>query len=224
MKGWKWMAAGLALSGLSAACGPTHIAPYEPKKREYTMPVALDMSETTATPGSLWSPARPAKDLFRDQRALRMGDLVVVRVAEHADARRGATTELSRQGELAAKLSAFLGLIGEKKIEAGLGTSYKGTGQTSRTERLEATVSAMVKAELPNGNLFIEGHRVVLVNHEEHHFYISGVIRPYDVAPDNSIASALIADAEIEFTGRGVISEKQQPGHLLRGMDYGSPL
>ena len=39
----------------------------------------------------------------------------------------------------------------------------------------------MVRRVLPNGNLFIEGHRVVLVNHEEHHFYISGVIRPEDI-------------------------------------------
>ncbi len=221
---WKKLSAGLALLAMGASCGPTHIAEYKPKMRQYTMPVELETSETVTTPGSLWSSGRPARDLFRDQRALRLGDLVVVRVEERADAQRGATTELSRDGSVEAKLEAFLGLIGEKRIAAGLGTSYKGSGETSRTERLEATVAAIVKKELPNGNLFIEGHRVVLVNNEEHHFYISGVIRPFDVDPDNSVPSSLIADAEIEFTGRGAISEKQQQGQLLRGLDYGSPL
>jgi len=76
---------------------------------------------------------------------------------------------------------------------------------------------------LSNGNLFIEGHRVVLVNDEEHHFYISGVIRPVDIQSDNSVESGVIADAEIEFTGRGVITDKQSPGWLNRTMDYVSP-
>ena len=77
---------------------------------------------------------------------------------------------------------------------------------------------------LPNGNLFIEGHRVVLVNHEEHHFYLSGVVRPVDIETDNSVTSALIADAEIEFTGRGAISEKQEAPWLQRGLDFVRPL
>jgi flagellar L-ring protein FlgH len=69
---------------------------------------------------------------------------------------------------------------------------------------------------LPNGNLFVEGHRVVLVNNEEHHFYISGVVRPIDIDQENSVKSSMIADAEIEFTGRGVLSDNQQQGWLSR--------
>jgi flagellar L-ring protein precursor FlgH len=80
-----------------------------------------------------------------------------------------------------------------------------------------------VKKTFPNGNLFIEGHRVILVKNEEHHFYISGVIRAVDIEGDNSVASALVADAEIEFTGRGVISDKQSPGWLNRTLDYVTP-
>ncbi|MFZ4532964.1 MAG: flagellar basal body L-ring protein FlgH, partial [Alsobacter sp.] len=58
---------------------------------------------------------------------------------------------------------------------------------------------AIVRKILPNGNLFIEDHRVVLVNAEEQHFYISGVVRPIDIDQYNSVKSAMIADAEIEF-------------------------
>ena len=89
-----------------------------------------------------------------------------------------------------------------------------------RTERLVATVPAVVKKVLPNGNLFIEGHRVVLVNSEEQHFYVSGVIRPIDIDGDNSVKSSLVADAEIEFTGRGVMTENQQKGWMQKYLGW----
>ena len=74
-----------------------------------------------------------------------------------------------------------------------------------------------------NSNLFIEGHRVILVNDEEHHFYVSGLARPLDILEDNSIDSSRIADLQMEFTGRGVITEKQHPGWLQRGLDIIAP-
>jgi flagellar L-ring protein precursor FlgH len=112
---------------------------------------------------------------------------------------------------------------GDELLHMGGGSTFRGEGTTSRSEKLEATVPALVRMVMPNGNLFIEGHRVVLVNSEEHHFYISGLIRPVDIGQDNSVASHLIADAEIEFTGRGVISEKLDPPWLQRGLDFIRP-
>ena len=71
----------------------------------------------------------------------------------------------------------------------------------------------MVRQVLPNGALFIEGHRVVLVNEEEHHFYIGGVIRPEDI-DGHQVQSSRIADAQIEFTGRGSLSATTSKGWL----------
>jgi flagellar L-ring protein precursor FlgH len=107
---------------------------------------------------------------------------------------------------------------------AGLNTSsdssFHGEGSTGRTERLTATVPATVKKVLPNGNLFIEGHRVVLVNSEEQHFYISGVVRPIDIDQDNSVKSSMVAEAEIEFTGRGVLTDNQKQGFLQKMLGW----
>ena len=77
----------------------------------------------------------------------------------------------------------------------------------------------MVRQVLPNGALFIEGHRVVLVNNEEHHFYISGVIRPEDIDGLGQIQSSRIADAQIEFTGRGALSTATKRGWLASLLD-----
>jgi flagellar L-ring protein FlgH len=107
-----------------------------------------------------------------------------------------------------------------RMIEAGASNGYVGKGGTSRRGEVKATVPALVREVLPNGNLFVEGHRVILLNSEEYHFYISGVVRPIDIDQSNSVDSSKIADAEIEFTGRGSVSEKLEPGWLAKAIDW----
>jgi flagellar L-ring protein precursor FlgH len=214
------LAAALALS---ACAGPGHVAPYTPKKRDYPAPAASAESAQPASPGSLWRDGKPASMLFTDARALRENDLVVVRVEEIADAKRSADTDLSRDSAASAKLQAFLraaNTLPPSSLDAEGHTAFKGLGSTARTERLTATVPATVRKVLPNGNLFIEGHRVVLVNAEEQHFYISGVVRPIDIDQENGVKSSMVADAEIEFTGRGVLTDNQKQGWVSRYLGW----
>ena len=220
----------LMLALLAEGC-VQHIGAYEPKRRQYKSPVDFQLIEGPIHNGSLFNPNHPGSFLFADQRAMHLGDLVTVRIKEVADAKRGASTQLSRQSDVNFKIGSFFTLLEQidpsltKKdmLSAMFANGFDGMGQTTRTEHFEATVPSIVREVLPNGNLFIEGQRVILVNAEEHHFYLSGVIRPVDIQGDNSIESSLIADAEIEFTGRGVISEKQSPGWLSRALDYAAP-
>ncbi|MCB9728875.1 MAG: flagellar basal body L-ring protein FlgH [Deltaproteobacteria bacterium] len=221
-----------AIATGTSACKVSHIRGYTPKQRDYQSPVTFDDLDHATTPGSLFNPTHAVSFLATDHRAMRKGDIVTVRVSERADAQRGASTDLSRSSDTHMNISAFLGLMsklgaildnGNELLSLGSGSTFRGEGSTSRTEKLEATVPALVREVLPNGNLFIEGHRVVLVNSEEHHFYISGLIRPVDIQQDNSVASYLIADAEIEFTGRGVVTEKLDPPWLQRGLDFIRP-
>ena len=89
-------------------------------------------------------------------------------------------------------------------------------GRTSRNDQFQTTLAAVVKRILPRGSIFVEANKMILVNNEQHHFYISGVVRRADIEPDNSVRSALIADAQIEFTGKGDITNEQQPGWFTR--------
>lgn len=215
----------LALGG----CGVSHIDSYVPKTRNYEVLAQKNVAEPENNDGSLWRADGRNANLFSDYRAFREQDLVVVRIEENADARRSADTNLSRETEISASLQAFLKTVAvttpQVDLTAGLKSAvgFSGDGRTARTEKLTATVPAVVKKVLPNGNLFIEGHRVVLVNNEEQHFYISGVVRPIDIAQDNSVRSSYVADAEIEFTGRGVLSDNQRPGFFTRLWNFISP-
>lgn len=215
------LAAQLALT----ACTPQHVEPYTPKRRDPPLTTGSD-TPAVGSPGSLWRPGQPGATLFADLRAFRELDIVVVRVEEVADARRGAETDLVRSsrsgvgvaavpliGPLAAQLgNANVDVTGQAQND----TSLRSEGITGRSERLIATVPAVVRKVMPNGNLFIEGHRVVLVNAEEQHLYVSGIIRPIDIDEQNSIKSSMIAEAEIEFVGKGVVTDTQQQGFLQR--------
>jgi flagellar L-ring protein FlgH len=213
----------LALS----ACSVTHVAAYTPKRREYELPPA-EVAAVTQSPGSLFLAGQAgAGALFTDQRAYRVNDLVVVKVEEIADANRKADTDTRRDTGFSVDVSAFLRAVNgvgftaaipelQAKLGTNTGTHFNAEGSTSRTEHLQANVPALVKKVLPNGNLFVEGHRVVLVNNEENHFYISGVVRPIDIDRSNTVKSSLMADAEVEFTGRGVLTDNNQKGWLSR--------
>ncbi len=215
---------------LCCACNP-QLGELQHRKRVYKSPVEFPQQTEKASNGALWTPSMTGNFLFADQRARQAGDIVTVVVREEADAKRGASTMTKRASEMNTAITGFLGLLAEFKPDLldkellgfKAGTDFAGSGQTSRTEKLTATVPATVVKVLPNGNLFVEGTRTILVNREEHRFYISGVVRPADITDDNVVMSSRIAEAEIEFNGRGVISDKQGPGALIRAIDQYSP-
>jgi flagellar L-ring protein precursor FlgH len=218
-----FFAAGLAFS----ACGPAHIKEYEPKERDYELPVDIQDDKAREKKGSLWSNNDESNYMYADQRAIKKGDILTVKVEEFANAQRSADTSVERTAELNANIEAFLGAIGTLEDQTGediagnladaqTDSSFESQGSTGRQQRLTATVPAVIRKRLPSGDFFIEGHRVILVNHEEHHFYVSGVARRNDIDESNTIPSSKLADAQVEFTGRGVLSEQNEPGFLFR--------
>lgn len=222
----------LALSALSG-CGPNHIAPFTARERKYKAgEYAATQQQNKPATGSIYSEAQSG--YLEDTRALRVGDIVLVRINEKADAEGGATTNLSKETSRSGGIDAMLGLVPaiqkaypniDPKELIAMASSYDfaGEGKTQRAGSLKGTIGVKVKQELPNGDLFVEGTKVVMINYEEQHLYISGVIRSSDIAPDNSVDSALIADARVEFTGRGDIDDQVERGWLTKFLDAVSP-
>jgi flagellar L-ring protein precursor FlgH len=142
---------------------------------------------------------------------------------------------LSKKAGMDLGVSNFLGLmsaIGKRYpdmdpsalVKILRSSDFTGEGATSRTGKLQGRLAVRVRQVLPNGDLFIEGHKVILLNEEELHFYVSGVVRQLDVSPENSLRSSLIADAQVEFSGRGVVADQQKPGWLHRLVNKYSPI
>lgn len=84
---------------------------------------------------------------------------------------------------------------------------------------LIASLTTQVVRVYPNGNLKIRGGKEVRVNNETQIIYVTGIIRPVDILADNTVDSNKVLNARISYTGKGAISDKQQPGWLMRTID-----
>ncbi len=167
--------------------------------------------------GSLWQPG--SKQFFRDPRANNIGDIMTIIVSEQANATTEANTETTHEQDSNSSLGSLLG-IGNKilpKVKIGAANlansaranEFTGEGTTDRSDELTARIAAVVTHKLPNGYLVIEGRREVLLNYEKQILTIKGVVRPEDVAADNTISSDKVAEARIAYVGRGILDEVQ---------------
>ena len=173
------------------------------------------------------------RDFFKDLRAHKVGDLVTVNIVETSKAKKKATTKTSRQSSIDAGVNNLMGwetkldslgissaFDNDPMFKAKMKNSFDGSGETSRDESMTASITARVMEVLPNGNLFVRGSRQIKVNHESQYIVLSGLVRPADVSPDNTVLSSFIGDAKIEYTGSGPVSDKQRPGWLMRLVDF----
>ena len=167
--------------------------------------------------------------MFIDNKGRTVGDIITVTIFENASASKEATTETDRSSSMSAGISQLFGLeraIGSMTgldpatlIAAETENDFSGGGKTERKENLIATLTTQVVEVMPNGNLRLEGNKTVTVNNEMQIVQLSGIIRPSDVSPGNIVNSRNILNARIAYVGEGVISDKQQPGWLVRGLD-----
>ncbi len=217
-----------ALALAASACGPSAIGPSvdttNVKERKYKEG-KYETGLAPVTSGSLWP--ENGRGLFADFRAYRVGDLVTIRIDETSNAAGDASTNLDRDSSESLGVPNFFGLTTalakaypdinpEKLIEWMSSASFKAKGDTSRDTHMVGSIAVRVKKVLPNGDLFVEGTKVILINDEEVHIYISGAVRAEDVDSTNAANSSSIADAQIEFSGRGVLNENQQRGWFTR--------
>ena len=186
------------------------------------------------TIGSLWQEENGRAYLYEDLRAMRIGDILTIKIVEQHKGSKTADTQAERESTIANKLSGTgsIGIPGIRlgaqaqsglSVDATTKNKFGGKGATSREDTLTGTLSAMVTQVLPNGDLRIEGHREVTVNSEKQMMSLSGVVRRVDVDTKNTVLSSAIADAKIEYAGLGVVDDVQRPGWLVRILDWISP-
>jgi flagellar L-ring protein precursor FlgH len=215
------------------ACGPAHIAPFTPRQRNYDSgDYAVQQDRAKPARGSIYTEGMAG--YLEDTRAVRVGDIVMIRIDEQANAKGGAKTDLDRQSNRSLGFDALLGLAPairsahpnidpEQLVSLMSQMNFSGEGQTSRDGTLKGLIAVRVKKQLPNEDLFIEGTKVVMINQEEYHLYVSGLIRPTDIEGDNSVPSWRLADAQVEFTGRGDIAAQVDRGWLAKVLDAINP-
>lgn len=169
---------------------------------------ALCLASTPARADQLYHGDKWA-NIASDNRARAVSDIITVLIYEAASATNSVSNRSSKQTSVMGSLSA--GSIDEN---AGLklGGGYAGTGQVERTDKLVATMAAQVVEIMPNGDFLIEGRQAVHVNGEDRVIEVRGLIRPLDISSDNTIPSSRVANAQINYDGKGFVSRSAKPG------------
>jgi flagellar L-ring protein precursor FlgH len=182
----------------------------------------LPFSQETGTLGSLFTPNGAFIDMSTDYKAHRLGDVVTLVVSETTAAQSTGDVNNSRTFQANSAITSLPGLnSGQANPLLGMTSSktLKGQGETSAGSSLTATVSAQVIALLPNGSMVVEAQRRIQINSQHEELIVRGVLRPGDIAPNNSASANALANLEIELKGKGVVSDyigRQNP--IIRGL------
>lgn len=163
------------------------------------------------------------QSLFSDIKAHAVGDVLTVLIVEQnrasnqVETKTEKTTELSTSGGPGIGTLSFIPAFGGK---ADNSSSFDGKGENRRSGTIQAKISVTVVGVRDNGDLVVEGTRVIGINGDEEAIYLSGIVRSKDVTPDNTVASYQVADAEISYTGKGNANTASRPGFFTRLLNW----
>lgn len=162
--------------------------------------------------------------LFTDKKSKQVDDILTILIVESAEAKNNTRTEADIDQKAAFNLAAGRGKLANVIPSMGMGfdqgTNYDGRGKTSRSGEVAGKVSARVIAIYDNGNMLIEGHKEVEINNETEIIRVTGIIRPEDINYDNTLYSHKIANAKIQYTGKGDSQNAHRPGVFTRFLNW----
>ena len=181
--------------------------------------------------GSIYKPGFDLR-LFEDLKARRVGDILTVVLNEATNAAKAATTDVSKSNNSTITNPTILGASPEFSLpkftplsatqDLNLGSSLSsdhamtGDGSAEQSNELTGNITVSVVEVLPNGNLIIRGEKRVTINNGAEYVQLSGIVRPVDILPNNSVLSTQVADATINYTGEGAIADSNKGGWLAR--------
>jgi flagellar L-ring protein FlgH len=148
-----------------------------------------------------------------DRRAASVGDSITVVIQQAAASSNSTQNSSNKSTTVGGSLRA--GSIDESG-QLNFGGGYTGKGEVRRSETLAAQLTVTIAEILPNGDYRITGAQKMHVNGENTTIEVRGRIRQADIRPDNSVLSSRIADAEINYDGKGFVSRSAKPGLINR--------
>ena len=187
--------------------------------------------EAPKTVGSLWEADNGRAYMFSDLRAMRVGDIVIVKIVEQQSGSKSAETSTDRESDYSMSMGGTLfglnnfasAFVDGLDVGTESDSEFDGSGSTSRKDTLTGTIAARVVEVMQNGDLRIQGRREVTVNSEKQTMTLKGIVRRIDLDTQNTVLSTAIANAKIEYTGLGVVDDVQRPGWGMRILSWISP-
>ena len=182
--------------------------------------------QAAPTAGAIYA-AGPTLQLYSDRRARDVGDLLTITLLENTTATTSANTATNKESNLSIGTPSIFGApvsLGGKDVLSATASGkrdFTGKGNSAQSNRLQGSVTVTVVQRLPNGNLVVQGQKNLRLNQGDELVQVQGIVRPGDIAPDNSIPSSRVAEARIVYGGRGPVAQSNAMGWLSRFFNSG---
>lgn len=209
-----WMLTPLVFLMLACSSTPTELPDYSPA------PPQVIIKDANAN-GAIYQ-VTSNRFFFEDIRARRVGDVINVILDERTDATKTATTSANKGTTIGLPSPTLFGgkVTGKGRDllanDISASSDFAGSADSSQSNRLVGSVAVVVDKVLSNGNLWIRGEKRLTLNQGSELVRVSGLIRPVDITPQNTIQSNQIADASITYGGSGLLADSNKAGWLTR--------
>ena len=207
---------GLLMAVLAGCPSGGHVKMHEPLNAR---PVPHTQTPV-ATDGAIFQGGGFHRPLFEDRKANMVGDMLVVQISEKLSASQQSKSSADRSSNTGVTIPLIKGIPG--KTLQGLGVTasgdnkFEGKGETSNNNVFTGTISVTVVEVLHNGNLLVAGDKQIGINHNAETLRFSGIVNPATILAGNSVNSAQVAEARLEYVGKGYIDEAQGMPWLQR--------
>ena len=201
---------------LLAAC-----TPLPPKDPEFAPVQPASLMPPIQNSGSIYQSGYDMR-LFEDNKAMRVGDVLTIKLQELTQAKKADDLNAKKDLDIAVgaptvegfAVSSLTGNSAETELTAK--RDFKGEGEANQSNSLRGDISVTVVELLPNGNLKVRGEKRVTLNQGNEYIRLSGIVRPVDIDPANTISSDKVADATIMYIGDGAMADASKMGWLSR--------
>ena len=203
-------AAGLVLAGCAGPLPTLHGSLAEPDD--------LPMSAFETRRGTAGGVAIPdqAWSLTSDVRAFRAGDVLTVELEESTQASKKSGTQLDKRSSIDAPKPSVFGHTLPIDAQAAIKRGFDGSGSSSQQNTLRGSVTVIVQRVMPNGLLQVRGEKRLVLNQGEETVRLAGYVRAADIDSNNRVSSQRVANARIDYSGKGSLADANRPGWLTR--------
>lgn len=192
----------------------------QPNDPAYAPVLVAPQAAVPPSSGSLYRPGQ-GLNLFADNKAHRVGDIITIILSERTVSQKTSNVSVAKNSDLSLNAGPVLGTIPTFKnlsldTEISQDRDFEGESDADQSNKLEGNITVTVAEVLGNGNLLVRGEKWMTLNRGDEYIRISGMVRPDDVSPQNTVLSSRLADARISYSGTGELANSNQMGWLTQ--------
>lgn len=207
----------LILAGLTGCVTYERPVPGDPHYAPTITPAAAIPQQTE---GSLYQGSY-GMSLFTDRKALNVGDIITVTLDERTVSSKSSGVSVQKDNSMNFNAGPLLGMTPSFRgntldTDIQQNRDFNGDAGADQSNSLEGNITVTVAEVLPNGGLVVRGEKWITINRGDEFIRISGIVRPDDVSPANTVPSTRLANAQISYSGTGTLADSQNMGWLAR--------